>query len=237
MTVLSVNINKIALIRNSRGDNYPNLLQVAKDCESFGAQGITIHPRPDERHITYADCYELKKNISTELNIEGYPNQKFMEMILEVRPHQVTLVPDLPGALTSDNGWDTLTNASFLRDIIYEIKKTGARVSLFIDPIEQLIEGAADVQADRIEYYTGPYAKIFSENPEHAIRKYAQTANFAKQLGLGINAGHDLNLNNLKYFKDHVPNLAEVSIGHAIVCDALYYGLENTIQMYRRCLA
>lgn len=237
MTVLSVNINKIALIRNSRGDDYPNLLQVAKDCESFGAQGITVHPRPDERHIKYADCYELKENISTELNIEGYPNQKFLQMIQEVRPQQVTLVPDLPGALTSDNGWDTISNASFLREVIYEIKKTGARVSLFIDPIEQLIEGAADVQADRIEYYTGPYAKIFSENPEHAIRKYKQTAHFVEQLGMKINAGHDLNLKNLKFFKDNIPNLAEVSIGHAIVCDALYYGLENTIQMYRRCLA
>ena len=237
MTVLSVNINKIALIRNSRGSNYPDLLKVAKDCESFGAQGITVHPRPDERHIKYADCLELKNNISTELNIEGYPNERFLQLIQEVRPQQVTLVPDLPGALTSDNGWDTITNASFLRDVIYEIKKTGARVSLFIEPIEQLIEGAADVQADRIEYYTGPYAKIFTDNPEHAIRKYAQTSHFAERLGLKINAGHDLNLDNLKYFKDHVPNLAEVSIGHAIVCDSLYYGLENTIQMYRRCLA
>jgi len=237
MTVLSVNINKIALIRNSRGDDYPNLLQVAKDCESFGAQGITVHPRPDERHIKYSDCYELKENIKTELNIEGYPNEKFLQLIQEVRPHQVTLVPDLPNALTSDNGWDTISNASFLRDIIFEIKKTGARVSLFIDPIEQLIEGAADVRADRIEYYTGPYAKIFNDNPEHAIRKYAQTAIFANHLGLGINAGHDLNLKNLKFFKNHIPHLAEVSIGHALFCDALYYGLENTIQMYRRCLA
>lgn len=236
MTVLSVNINKIALIRNSRGDNYPNLLQVAKDCESFGAQGITVHPRPDERHIKYSDCYELKENISTELNIEGYPNQKFLKMIKEVRPHQVTLVPDLPGALTSDSGWDTIANASFLRDVIYEIKQSGARVSLFIDPIEQYIEGAADVQADRIEYYTGPYAKIFITNPNRAINKYAQTAKFVEQLGLKVNAGHDLNLKNLKHFKDNIPNLAEVSIGHAIVCDALYYGLENTIQMYRRCL-
>ncbi len=236
MTALSVNINKIALIRNSRGSNYPDLLKVAQDCERFGAQGITVHPRPDERHVKFSDCAELKQVVTTEFNIEGYPSERFIQLIHEVKPHQVTLVPDLPDALTSDNGWDTITHSSFLRDVIYELKKSGARVSLFIDPIEQLIEGAADVQADRIEFYTGPYAKIFPANSKHAVSKYSATARFATQLGLKINAGHDLNLDNLKYFKDNVPELAEVSIGHAIVCDALYYGLENTIQMYKRCL-
>lgn len=236
MTVLSVNINKIALIRNSRGSNFPDLLTVAQDCERFGAQGITVHPRPDERHIRYADCAELKKVVTTELNIEGYPSERFIQLVQEVRPHQVTLVPDAPNALTSSDGWDTITNASFLRDVIFEIKKTGARVSLFVDPIEQLVEGAADVLADRIEFYTGPYAKIFQDNPKHAILKYAQTSVFAHHLGLEMNAGHDLNLKNLKFFKENVPHLKEVSIGHALVCDALYFGLENTIQMYRRCL-
>lgn len=236
MTVLSININKIALIRNSRGSNYPDLVKVAQDCERFGAQGITVHPRPDERHVKFSDCAELKRIVTTEFNIEGYPSERFLELVHEVKPHQVTLVPDLPDALTSDNGWDTITHASFLKDIIYELKKSGARVSLFIDPIEQLIEGAANVGADRIEFYTGPYAKLFPSSPEHAVRKYATTAKFATQLGLKINAGHDLNLDNLKFFKDNIPDLAEVSIGHAVICDALYYGLENTIQMYRRCL-
>lgn len=236
MTTLSVNINKIALIRNSRGSNYPDILKVAQDIEKFGAQGITVHPRPDERHVKFSDCALLKNICTTEFNIEGYPSERFLELIAEVKPHQVTLVPDAPDALTSDNGWDTITNGSFLRDVIFELKKSGARVSLFIDPIEQLIEGAADVQADRIEFYTGPYAHLFPEDPHRAIIKYANTAKFATQLGLGINAGHDLNLDNLKFFKDHIPDLAEVSIGHAIVCDSLYYGLENTIQMYRRCL-
>jgi len=236
MTKLSVNINKIALIRNSRGSDYPNLVQVAKDCERFGAQGITVHPRPDERHVKFSDCPELKEVVTTEFNIEGYPSEQFIEMCLNVRPHQVTLVPDPPGALTSDKGWDTITNASFLRDVVYELKRSGARVSLFIDPIEQLIEGAADISADRIEFYTGPYAHIFKDNPEHAVRKYKQTAPYAHQLGLAINAGHDLNLYNLKYFRQNIPNLAEVSIGHALICDAIYLGLENTIQLYRRCL-
>lgn len=236
MAQLSVNINKIALIRNSRGSNYPDIIQVAKDCERFGAQGITVHPRPDERHVKFSDCYDLKEIVTTELNIEGYPSEKFIQLIQEVKPHQVTLVPDLPDALTSDNGWDTIQHESFLKEIIGELKKTGARVSLFIDPIEQLIEGAAKIGADRIEYYTGPYAHIFSENPEHAIRKYQMTEKFAHQLGLGINAGHDLNLHNLRFFKDRITHLEEVSIGHALICDSLYYGLENTIQMYRRCL-
>jgi pyridoxine 5-phosphate synthase len=237
MTLLSININKVALVRNSRGANKPDLVQFALDCERFGAQGITVHPRPDGRHILYSDCFELKETIATELNIEGYPTRDFIDMVMEVKPAQVTLVPDAPDALTSDQGWDTITHAAQLRDVITEIKRCGARVSLFIDPIEQLIEGAADVGADRIEFYTGPYAYIFPDAPEHAINSYAVTAPFAHQLGLGINAGHDLNLLNLKYFKEHIPHLKEVSIGHAIVCDALYYGIENTIQMYRRCLA
>lgn len=236
MTVLSVNINKIALIRNSRGSNYPDLIKVAQDIERFGAQGITVHPRPDERHVKFSDCAELKSICTTEFNIEGYPSERFLKLIEEVKPHQVTLVPDAPDALTSDNGWDTITHGSFLREVIYELKKSGARVSLFIDPIEQLIEGAADVQADRIEFYTGPYAHLFPQDAERSIIKYANTAKFATQLGLKINAGHDLNLQNLKFFKENIPDLAEVSIGHAIVCDSLYYGLENTIQMYRRCL-
>jgi pyridoxine 5-phosphate synthase len=236
MAHLSININKIALIRNSRGANQPNLIQFALDCERFGAQGITVHPRPDGRHIKYQDCYDLKKTIHTELNIEGYPTRDFIDMILKVRPAQVTLVPDPPEALTSDQGWDTIAHAAMLRDIIIELKRSGARVSLFIDPIEQLIEGAADVGADRIEYYTGPYAHIFPQAPEHAIQQYASTAHFAHQVGLGINAGHDLNLSNLRYFKERIPQLLEVSIGHAVVCDALYFGIENTIQMYRRCL-
>lgn len=236
MTILSVNINKIALIRNSRGSNYPDLIKVAQDIEKFGGQGITVHPRPDERHVKFSDCAELKKICTTEFNIEGYPSERFLKLIEEVRPHQVTLVPDAPDALTSDNGWDTIKNASFLKEVIYELKKSGARVSLFIDPIEQLIEGAANVGADRIEYYTGPYAHSYHQDRERAVRKYAMTAKFATQLGLKINAGHDLNLDNLRYFKENIPDLAEVSIGHAIVCDSLYYGLENTIQMYRRCL-
>ncbi|MCO5233127.1 MAG: pyridoxine 5'-phosphate synthase [Chitinophagales bacterium] len=236
MTQLSVNINKIALIRNSRGNNYPDLIQVAKDCERFGAQGITVHPRPDERHVKFSDCYKLKEIVTTEFNIEGYPSEQFLKLIQDVRPHQVTLVPDLPNALTSDNGWDTITHASFLKEVIEELKKSGARVSLFIDPIEQYIEGAAHAGSDRIEYYTGPYAAIFTGDPNHAISKYKATENFAHSIGLGINAGHDLNLYNLKYFKEQLPHLAEVSIGHALICDSLYFGLENTIQMYRRCL-
>ena len=236
MTLLSVNINKIALIRNSRGSNYPDLIKVAKDCESFGAQGITVHPRPDGRHVKYDDCYELKKTVKTELNIEGYPSENFIKLILQVKPNQVTLVPDAPDQLTSDSGWDTIKHRGFLKEIISELRSSGARISLFIDPIEQLIEGAAEVQADRIEFYTGPYAKLYPKDPDYAIKQYAMTAKYATRVGLKINAGHDLNLTNLKFFKDHVPDLAEVSIGHALICDSLYYGLGSTIQMYRQRL-
>lgn len=236
MAILSVNINKIALIRNSREGNTPDIIQIAKDCERFGAQGITVHPRPDERHIRYSDCAELKEIVTTELNIEGYPSKRFIDLIKEVRPHQVTLVPDAPDALTSDAGWDTLKHKSFLKEVITELRESGARVAIFIDPLEQLIEGAAEVQTDRIEFYTGPYAALFPQDPHRAISKYANTAKFATQLGLVLNAGHDLNLDNLKFFKDNVPDLSEVSIGHALISDALYYGLEKTIEKYRACL-
>lgn len=236
MTVLSININKVALVRNARGADMPNLLQFALDCERFGAQGITVHPRPDGRHIRYRDCFELKEHIQTELNIEGYPTPDFLDMVSKVKPAQVTLVPDAPDALTSDQGWDTIRHKEMLKDIIAELKSYGCRVSLFIDPFEQLIEGAAEIGSDRIEYYTGPYAHVFPDAPELAIAAYAETAPFAHQIGLGINAGHDLNLKNLRYFKENIPNLAEVSIGHAVICDALYYGIENTIRLYRRCL-
>lgn len=236
MTQLSVNINKVALIRNSREGNYPNIIQISKDLEKFGAQGITVHPRPDERHIRYQDCYDLKEIVQTELNIEGYPSRRFIDMILEVKPHQVTLVPDAPDALTSDAGWDTVKNKSFLTEVISELKTSGARVSVFVDPIEQLVEGAKEIQSDRIEFYTGPYAVLHPNNPDKAIEKYSKVAKFATQIGIGINAGHDLNLDNLRYFKDHVENLLEVSIGHALISDALYYGFEKTIQLYRERL-
>lgn len=236
MTKLSVNINKIALIRNSRGANYPDLVAFAKDCERFGAQGITVHPRPDGRHVRYQDCQDLREVVTTELNIEGYPSDDFIEMVNAVKPEQVTLVPDAPDALTSDQGWNTVEQESLLMRVIEQLRVSGARISLFVDPIEQLIEGALKVGADRVELYTGPYAKIYKGSPEHAIENYEQAARYADEIGLGINAGHDLNLDNLQYFKQHIPHLQEVSIGHAIVCDALYYGMENTIRMYRRCL-
>lgn len=233
---LSVNINKIALIRNSRGEGYPDLLKVAKDCEVFGADGITVHPRPDERHVKFEDVRMLKELVSTELNVEGYPSKRFLDLIAETRPHQCTLVPDKPDALTSNQGWDTRSESGFLTDIIAEIKSYGVRVSLFVDPIEQIVEGASEVGADRIEFYTGPYAKIFKENPLKAVEKYAMAAKFADHLKIGINAGHDLNLYNLKYLYENIPSLLEVSIGHALISDAIYLGLENTIQMYKRCL-
>ena len=236
MVRLSVNLNKVALLRNSRGNDYPNLLKVALDCERFGADGITLHPRPDERHAKFEDVELLKEHISTELNVEGYPNRRFVELIKKVKPAQCTLVPDEPGALTSDHGWDTIKNKSFLEETIIELKKSGARISLFIDPIEQFIEGAKLVGADNIEFYTGPYAKNYSLHPIHAIEKFSLCAHFASNLELGINAGHDLNLENLKYFKENIPNLIEVSIGHALITDSIYYGLENTIGMYKRCL-
>ena len=236
MVRIRVNLNKVALLRNSRGNDYPNLLKVALDCERFGADGITLHPRPDERHAKFEDVELLKEHLSTELNVEGYPNRRFIELIKKVKPAQCTLVPDEPGALTSDHGWDTIKNKSFLEETIFELKKSGARISLFIDPIEQFIEGAKLVGADNIEFYTGPFAKNFPLHPIHAVEKFSLCAHFASNLELGINAGHDLNLENLKYFKENIPNLIEVSIGHALITDSIYYGLENTIGMYKRCL-
>lgn len=236
MTRLSVNINKIALLRNSRGGDLPDVMQVAKDCERFGAHGITVHPRPDERHIKYADVMELKKVVKGEFNIEGYPSEKFIRLIKKVKPHQVTLVPDAPDALTSNEGWDTLKHQHFLKQVIADLRQFGIRVSLFIDPIAQYLEGAATAEADRIEFYTGPYAKNYPEDPERAVVKYVKAAKFCDSLGLEINAGHDLNLDNLQFLIKSIPQIKEVSIGHAIVCDALYYGLQNTVGMYLKKL-
>lgn len=234
MTKLSVNINKIATLRNARGGNNPNVLQVAQDCERFGSQGITVHPRPDERHIRYQDVVALKKIVKTELNIEGYPDQRYLQLVAETQPVQATLVPDAPGVLTSNNGWDTLAHADHLKVIIRQLKSVGCRVSLFLNPDPAMVEGAADVGADRIELYTGPYAEHFHINKEEAVAPYVRTAERATQLGLGLNAGHDLDLNNLRYLKTNIPKLDEVSIGHALICDALYFGLENTVQLYLR---
>ncbi len=234
MTRLSVNINKIATLRNARGANNPDVVKAAIDCERFGAQGITVHPRPDERHIRHDDVIALKKVVTTEFNIEGYPDDRFMKLISEVRPAQATLVPDPPGVLTSNAGWDTVGRAAFLKPIIQEIKKLGIRVSLFVDPSEKMVEGAAAAGADRIELYTEPYAAHYKENREQAIAPYISSAFLGKQLGLGLNAGHDLDLHNLKFLKQSIPDLDEVSIGHALICDALYLGLENAIQLYLR---
>ncbi len=232
-TRLSVNINKVALLRNARGGDLPSVVGVAKDCERFGAQGITVHPRPDERHITRQDVYDLKEVVTTEYNIEGYPTRDFLDMVLEVKPEQCTLVPDEPGQLTSDHGWDTVKHQSFLTEVIGELHGEGIRTCLFIDPIAQFLEGARNVHADRIEFYTGPYAELYKTDPVRAIEPYIPAANYCRELGLGINAGHDLNLKNLNYFYKHIPALLEVSIGHALISDALYYGLENVVQMYR----
>lgn len=232
MTRLSVNVNKIATIRNARGGNLPNLIQVAKDCERFGAQGITVHPRPDERHIRYADVRALKKVVTTEFNIEGNPNPKFLELVFANAPHQCTLVPDAPDVLTSDSGWDTIGQASFLKEVIARLQAANIRVSLFLDPEEKYVEGAKNVGADRIEFYTGKYANDFLDNPKKAVADHARCAQLANQLGLGINAGHDLNLDNLRYYQENVEGLLEVSIGHALISDALYFGLETTIQKY-----
>jgi len=235
-TRLSVNLNKAALIRNSRGNDMPNLVKIALDCERFGAEGITVHPRPDERHVRFDDLRPLKEVITTEFNIEGYPDDHFVREVLAVKPHQVTLVPDNPKQLTSDHGWDTLTHGAFLKQIISRFKGEGIRVVLFADPIEQFIEQAAVLGADRVELYTGPFALNFAIDPAMAVKKYTRAAEFAHQCGLGLNAGHDLNLDNLRYFRQQVPHLLEVSIGHALVCDALYFGLGNTIRMYLNCL-
>ena len=232
MTKLSVNINKVATLRNARGGNTPNVLQVALDCERFGAQGITVHPRPDERHIRRDDVYALKPELTTEFNIEGYPSADFMDMVLEVKPAQVTLVPDPPGVLTSNAGWDTITHKSFLVDVIGRFNEAGIRTSIFVETNKEHIKGAAETGTHRIELYTEDYAKDFAKDPENAIAPYIYSAELATQLNLGINAGHDLSLDNLAYFATHIPNLLEVSIGHALICDALYLGLENVIQMY-----
>lgn len=237
MTKLSVNINKIALIRNSRGANFPNIVTVATNCEEFGADGITIHPRPDQRHVRYDDIAPLKAIIKTELNIEGNPTHKFIQEVLLHVPDQVTLVPDAPEALTSDTGWNTIENRSFLSDCILGFQEKGIRVSLFVEPIEKMIVGAKECGADRIEFYTGPYADQFKNNRTDAVMPYTLAAKVANNIGIGINAGHDLNLDNLSYFKNNVSKVEEVSIGHALVIDALYYGLKNTIQMYKKQLS
>jgi pyridoxine 5-phosphate synthase len=238
MTHLSVNINKIATLRNARGGNNPDVIKVALDCEKFGADGITVHPRPDERHITYKDVHDLKTVLTTEFNIEGNPTEeKFVKLVLETKPHQVTLVPDAQGQLTSDHGWDTVKNQDYLIKTIALFKNAGIRVSIFVDPVTAMVEAAATTGTDRIELYTESYASAFAKgNKETAILPYTEAANLAHQLGLGINAGHDLDLQNLAYFKNAVPHLNEVSIGHALVCDSLYLGLHNTIQIYKRQL-
>ncbi len=236
MTRLSVNINKIATLRNARGGTLPDLLKAAADIERFGAEGITVHPRPDERHIRKSDVYGLKKIVTTEFNIEGYPSKDFLKMIGDIRPTQVTLVPDPPDVLTSNAGWDTMKNKSFLKDVLAELKSYGCRTSLFIDPDEKMIEEASATGTDRIELYTEAFAKDFKAGKEAAMAPYRRAGKKANEVKLGINAGHDLNLDNLKYFKDHLPGLLEVSIGHALISDALYLGLENTVQLYLRQL-
>ena len=236
MTRLSVNLNKVALIRNARGGNLPNLLQVALDCEKFGAEGITVHPRPDQRHVRYDDIGPLKQNIQTELNIEGNPTTDFIELVLEHRPAQCTLVPDAPEALTSDAGWNTLTNKDFLMSVCSFLKASGVRVSLFVDPVAEMIQGAKECGADCVEFYTGPFSKNFSTDPEEAVKNHVQAALLAHSLGLKINAGHDLNLDNLSFYAQKVPYLDEVSIGHALISDALYLGLEETIIRYKAAL-
>ena len=236
MTRLSVNINKIATLRNSRGGDTPNLVKLAIDCQTFGADGITVHPRPDQRHITRKDVFDLKSIITTEYNIEGYPSDNFINMVLQVHPDQVTLVPDGPDVLTSCAGWDTKNSQKILKHLIGVLKKAGIRTSIFVDPVIDMIEGAKDCDADRIELYTEDYAKSYLTNQNQAISSYILAAKRATQLGLGVNAGHDLSLDNLEFFAKEIPDLSEVSIGHALISDALYLGLENTIQMYKRLL-
>lgn len=236
MTKLSVNINKIATIRNARGGNTPNLIQIAIDCQRFGADGITVHPRPDERHIRYSDVYDLKKIVNTEFNIEGYPSEKFMELVKKIKPEQVTLVPDPPESLTSSAGWDTINHKSFLKEVIAELQSVGIRTSIFIDTNLKNIENATDTGTDRIELYTEPYATMYPVNKEKAVENFVLASKFAKECNLDLNAGHDLSLDNLNYFYKNIENLKEVSIGHALISDALYFGLENTIQMYLRQL-
>jgi pyridoxine 5-phosphate synthase len=236
MTQLSVNINKIATLRNARGGSIPDVIKTALDCERFGAQGITVHPRPDERHIRRKDVNDLRPVITTEFNIEGYPSRKFMDMVIEVKPNQVTLVPDPPNALTSNAGWDTIKHLAFLKDVIAEFQAAGIRTSIFIGTEIDLIHKAAETRTNRVELYTEPYASEFPFGKEEAIAPFVRAAEAATEAGLELNAGHDLSLENLAYFAKNIPNLMEVSIGHALICDALYYGLENTIQMYLRQL-
>jgi pyridoxine 5-phosphate synthase len=234
MTKLSVNINKIATIRNARGGNTPDVIKAAIQIEKFGAEGITVHPRPDERHIRYQDVRDLKKVVTTEFNVEGYPDKGFMELVLETRPHQVTLVPDPPGVLTSNAGWNTIENAAFLKDIVSRLKDAGMRVSIFIDPVNDMIEAAVATGTDRVELYTEAYASHYLSNREEAIAPFVMAAETAQRVGLGLNAGHDLSLDNLRYFSQNIPHLLEVSIGHALISDALYLGLENTVNLYKR---
>jgi pyridoxine 5-phosphate synthase len=236
MVKLSVNINKIATLRNARGGNLPDLIKVATDCEKFGADGITVHPRPDERHIRYEDVIKLKSKLNTEFNIEGYPSDRFMELVLKIKPAQVTLVPDPPDALTSNAGWDTKKHMNFLMGIINRFKASRIRTSIFIDPDEEMVKNAKYTGTDRIELYTESYANQYKENREKAIEPFIRAALKAQQVGIELNAGHDLNLDNLKWFKEKIPGLLEVSIGHALICDSLYFGLEKTIQKYKACL-
>ena len=237
MTKLSVNINKIATVRNARGGNMPDLLKAAVDCEKFGAQGITVHPRPDERHIRYQDVYDLNPILTTEFNIEGNPIESFTKLVLDVKPAQVTLVPDAENVLTSNAGWDTKTHKKYLQQICRRFKDAGIRVSIFVDPVEEMVKHAAETGCDRVELYTEAYASQYLKNREQAIEPYYKAAVAANECGLGLNAGHDLNLDNLKYFARTIPGLLEVSIGHALICDALYMGLENTIAAYRKELS
>ena len=236
MTKLSVNINKIATLRNARGEDYPNLVKTAKDIIKFGAEGITIHPRPDERHIKYSDAYDLKQNISTELNIEGNPSKKFINMVCEVKPDQVTLVPDKSDAITSNSGWDTVKNFNFLKDVVEEFKSNSIRVSIFIDPDSKMLEGAKKINADRVELFTGPYAKQYINDKSNAINRYIDCSEIANKIGMELNAGHDLNQQNLEFFKNNIVNLKEVSIGHALISESLYFGLESTIKSYLKIL-
>ncbi len=236
MTKLSVNINKVATLRNARGGNVPNVLQVALDCEKFGAEGITVHPRPDERHIRYSDVWDIKSKISTEFNIEGYPSPEFIKLVKDVKPHQVTLVPDPPEAITSNSGWDTVANQDFLKNVIADFQSAGIRVSIFVDTNLKNVEYAARAGADRVELYTEPYATNYPHGKESAVAPFVDAAVLAKELGLGLNAGHDLSLENLDYLHQMIPWLDEVSIGHALISDALYYGLESTIKQYNNQL-
>ena len=236
MTKLSVNINKVATLRNARGGNNPDVEKVALDCEAFGAQGITVHPRPDERHIRYSDVYALKPILRTEFNIEGYPSKEFIDLVCKVKPSQVTLVPDSPGQITSNAGWDTKTNIEFLTDLMETFGQAGVRTSIFVGTDPEMIEYAAKAGADRVELYTEPYCSMYPENPAEAIAPFIEAAKVTRSLGMGLNAGHDLSLVNLKYFHENIPWLDEVSIGHALICDALYLGLKKTIEEYKNCL-